>query len=197
MASALFCHSCGVLQPPPADYFGIFGIEPRLRLDKKELEGVFYSLSRRLHPDLYSRKSAREQQYSLDATAVLNDAWRTLRDPIARAEYVMRTNGLPIGEQGTKNVPPELLEEVFELNMALEELKMGDDDARGALDSAAPKFRGMLGEIDQDLEREFTAWDDTHSREALEQIRLTLNRRRYIQNLVREVERALSAPQPQ
>src|SRR5262252_6729655 len=98
------------------NYYDFFGLEHRLNLDLRDLEQRFYSLSRQFHPDRYTLKSPAEQQYALEATAILNDAYRTLRDPLARSEYLLIENGFNVGEQGSKNVPPELLEEVFELN---------------------------------------------------------------------------------
>ena len=191
--SARFCSTCGAIQPPAADYFEFFEIPTQLNLDTADLEKRFYALSRRLHPDLFSRKSPQEQAYSTDATAVLNDAYRTLRDPLRRAEYLLSRNGLEISQQQTKNVPPELLEEVFELNMALEELRMGDADAVAPLESAARKFQSMQDEIDAELQASFTAYDATPGKPALDAIRGLLNRRRYIRNLLRDVETALAA----
>src|SRR4051794_24031625 len=101
------------------DYFEFLGLEKRLKLDEAELQKRFYDLSRQFHPDRFAQRSAAEQQNALDSTALLNDAYRTLRDPIQRAEYMLKREGLDIGEQRSKDVPPELLEEVFELNMAL------------------------------------------------------------------------------
>ena len=66
------------------DYFEFFDLPRNLAIDTKDLEKRFYALSRQLHPDLHSRKSAAERDYALESTAVLNDAYRTLRDPIAR-----------------------------------------------------------------------------------------------------------------
>ena len=192
-AGGLFCQQCQALQPPPEDYFDLFGLEARLALNAAELEERFYSLSRRLHPDLYARKPEREKQYSLEATALLNDAHRTLRFPVRRAEYVLKRHGFDIGEQRSKDVPPELLEEVFELNMALEEIRNGDDAARPQLEAAGEKFRAMLDEVDRGLEARFASFDATGSRETLAEIRGVLNRRRYIQNLIREVEKGLTA----
>jgi molecular chaperone HscB len=149
-------------------------------------------LSRQYHPDLYTLKNREEQQYALDATALLNDGYRTLRDPLARAEYLLKENGFDIGEQGSKNVPPELLEEVFELNMALEELRGGDDSARPALEQARDKFTGMRNNVDMQLKEKFAAYDRTPDRAMLGEIRGILNRRRYIRNLVNEVERELA-----
>jgi molecular chaperone HscB len=192
--SGLFCPACGSLQSPPAGFFSFFGLPEHLSIDLSDLQRRFYELSRQLHPDLYTRKSGRERQYSLEATAILNDGYRTLRDPIKRAEYVLKQNGLDIGEQRSKNVPPELLEEVFELNMALEELRGGDSGVRPQLETAGEHFRGMLADVDGELERQFRGFDQAHDGKAdlLAKIRATLNRRRYIQNLVGEVEKELA-----
>ena len=92
---------------------------------------------------------------------------------------------------------PELLEEVFELNMALDELKSGDQSAVPQLVESRASFQQMLGEIDGELAGQFRRHDDSEAREArraiLEQIRKILNRRRYIRNLVSEVDRQLTA----
>ena len=189
----LFCPSCKSLQPPPSDYFALFGLKPRLAISPDELQKTFYELSRALHPDRFVRKPEREREYSLEASSVLNDAWRTLRNPVARGEYVLKQNGFDIGEQRSKNVPPELLEEVFELNMAIEEVRGGDEGARPQLDLARANFGNMLGDVDGQLETLFRKWDETQSRDDLAAIRALLNRRKYIQNLVSEVD-ALLAP---
>ena len=106
-------------------FFEFFELPRNLVIDLKDLEKRFYTLSRKWHPDMFARKSEAEKQQSLDATALLNDAYRVLRDPIRRSLYLLKLEGFDIGEQGTKDVPPELLEEVFELNMAIEELERG------------------------------------------------------------------------
>jgi molecular chaperone HscB len=191
-AEALFCPACGALQKPPAGYYEFFGIEERLALDTADLQKRFYDLSRKLHPDRYGRKSAQERQYSEDATSILNDGYRTLRDPVKRAEYFLKLHGFDIGEQRSKDVPPELLEEVFDLNMALEELRGGDDSARPQLEAARERFTGMLGDIDRQLENEFERYDESRDDAVLANVRGILNRRRYVQNLVNEVEKELA-----
>jgi molecular chaperone HscB len=179
-----------------ADYFQFLGIERKLQVDVDDLQKRFYALSRRLHPDRFTRKSAEEQQYSLDATSLLNDAYRVLRDPMQRAEYILKQEGYDIGEQRSKDVPPELLEEVFELNMALEEMREGDDSARPQLEQARARFHGMRDDIDTDIQGLFAKYDATSDRDVLAAIRASLNRRRYIRNLVSEVEKALSPAEP-
>src|SRR5262249_26068996 len=123
-----------------------------------------------------------------EMTALLNDAFRTLRDPVKRAEYFLRESGFEL----SKDAPPELLEEVFELNMALEELRGGDESARPQLISSQERFQAMLSQIDLGLRDEFARFDETGHRDVLDRIRETLNRRRYISNLVREAEKELN-----
>ena len=188
---SLFCTSCHALQEPASDYYDVLGLERKLNISPDELQQRFYEMSRRLHPDLFTRKSERERHYALEASSILNDAYRTLRDPVKRANYVLKREGFEIGEQRSKDVPPELLEEVFELNMMLEELRAGDDSARSQLESARRKFGEMLAASDTAFQDLFQAYDAAHDREILSQIRAALNRRKYIQNLVDEVERAL------
>src|SRR5581483_7198954 len=100
-------------------------------------------------------------------------------------------------EQRSRDVPPELLEEVFELNMMLEELNSGDESARAQLESEEAKFLNMRGEIDRELEALFAKYGATDAqsetaRQALHEIRGVLNRRRYVENLLRDVDRALN-----
>jgi molecular chaperone HscB len=171
----------------PDDYFALFGIERRLDLDAVSLQKKFYELSRQYHPDRFATQPPSEQQYALDFTAMLNDGWRVLRDPLRRAEYVLKQEGFDIGEQRTKDVPPELLEEVFELNMMLESAP-----DREELLEARRKFDTMRSDIDAELEQLFRRYDESGDRTVLATVRAALNRRRYIQNLMRDVESALA-----
>jgi len=195
MDSALFCPACQTLQPPPQDYYALLGLPRKLQLSGDELQRRFYDLSRQLHPDRFMRKPERERQYSLDASSILNDAYRALKDPVKRAHYVLSQEGFDVGEQRSKDVPPELLEEVFELNMALEEMRGGDDSARPQLETAEKNFTNMLSAVDHQLESLFEQYDSSPSRDKLSEVRGALNRRKYIQNLVDEVHKSLT-PSP-
>ena len=195
-AASLFCRYCNTIQAPTPDYYEFFDLPRRLALDPEDLKNRYYSLSRLLHPDRYTRRSEQERRFSLEASSILNDAYRVLRDPIQRAEYVLREEGFSIGDQRNKDVPPELLEEVFELNMALDELRSGDLDVLPQLESWRRRFLEMLAGIDAELEelfRQHDAAEGGQRRKVLEQIRAVLNRRRYISNLVQEVDKQLVA----
>jgi molecular chaperone HscB len=225
MRAAHFCQQCGKVQPPaPVDYFIFFGLPYRLNLDTAMLEREFYQLSRHLHPDINAIHSSQEQAWSLEQSSSLNDAYRTLKDPIARTEYLLRLQGLHFEEQSTaateearrtgkakkQSVPPDLLEEVFELNMQLEEArmnkKMGEPDRsleaelRDTKKTLQAKYDGMLDE----LHSGWNDWDALVDRAEkgavpLEEDRIAactkmldvLNRRNYVRNLLRDIDEVL------
>jgi molecular chaperone HscB len=209
----LFCPHCSKIQPPTGgDYFSVFSLDPRLDLDLYKLESEFHRLSRKLHPDRFARAADNEKQWSLADTALLNDAYRTLKEPIHRTEYLLKLNGAEIGEEYTgkerkgqsdpSRVPADLLEEVFDLNMQLEEMRMArktgeaDPDLEASLGEAKKKFDGLLDAVDHDLRSQWKAWDDgdATSRPAAQKTMVALlDRRRYLSNLVRDVTETLGA----
>jgi len=219
MRAVHFCSSCGKVQPPvPVNYFTFFGFPRQLNLDPAELEKEFYALSRRLHPDLFAQANAEERAWSLEQSSMLNDAYRTLKDPIKRTEYLLRLEGVELEEQSKQAtekaratgelkkqvVPPGLLEEVFELNLHLEELRnqkeMGENDPalleeiRDAKISLEEKYDALFDE----LKIEWNKWDKSvdsgtaeDRRKILDKMLDVLNRRNYVRNLVRDVNEAL------
>jgi molecular chaperone HscB len=208
--STLFCPHCSKIQPPPGgDYFSVFGLEPKLNLDLAELEHQFHRLSRKLHPDRFARAQENEKEWSLADTALLNDAYRTLKDPLRRTEYLLKLQGAEIGEEHSgkdrkdpSRVPADLLEEVFELNMQLEEMRtareMGNEDSalEASLAQAKAKFDGQLASVDEDLRAEWDEWDKGGAAvrgAAQRKMVALLDRRRYLSNLVRDVNEVLGA----
>lgn len=168
---------------PAPDYFEFFRIERKLNLDGADLQRRFYSLSRDLHPDRFIRVTPAEREQALERSAILNDAYRVLRDPLLRAEYVVSATGLEPGDE--KRVPPELLEKVFELNEVLESGdRAGIEEARTHLVEARDRSQA-------DMERLFAQYDAGDAN-ALPELRAVLNRRRYIDKLMRQVEGALA-----
>ena len=206
--STLFCPHCSKIQPPPGgDYFSVFSLVPKLDLDLGMLEHQFHKLSRKLHPDRFARASTSEKDWSLADTALLNDAYRTLRDPIRRTEYLLKLQGAEIGEEHAgkdrkdpSRVPADLLEEAFDLNMQLEEMrmskKMGDTDPelQSGLEQAKKKYNDMLDQVDSDLRAQWQVWDngdETARKESEKKMVSLLDRRRYVNNLVRDVTETL------
>ena len=207
VAGAHFCASCGKIQPlpPGTDYFGFFGWPQKLTIDPALLEEQFHKLSWKLHPDNFVRASEEERNLSLDRSSQLNDAYRTLRDPIARIEYLLLRLGLRKEGTTKQQAPPELLEEVFELNESLDELREarsegGDvESLRKRLIEAQNSFKEKLNEVDEELADVAREWDtalDTSPNEAtrsalLARMNEILNRRSYIRNLVVSVQKEL------
>jgi molecular chaperone HscB len=151
------------------EYFAALGLEPALNLDAADLERRYYAASREFHPDRFARASMEQQREALEKSSLLTIAYRTLKEPHTRAEYLLEQHGVV-----SKELPPGFLERAFELNELVEE---NGDAERGNL-------LGMLGEIDAQLDALYGKWDSTRQAETLEEIRRTLNQRRYIENLV-------------
>jgi molecular chaperone HscB len=169
---------------PAPDYFEFFGLPRQLTIDAAGLERRFHRLSRELHPDRHVRSTPAERARALDASAVLNDAYRTLRNPVARAEYFLKR------QDAKPPADPDLLDDVFELNVALEELRAGDDSVCPRLKAAHDRFLAMRNAIDDSLPQLFAACD---AGAPPDEIRAALDRRKYIDNLVRQVESELGA----
>ena len=207
--STLFCPHCSKIQPPPGgDYFSVFGLEPKLNLDLPALEHEFHRLSRRLHPDRFARALDNEKQWSLADTALLNDAYRTLKDPLRRTEYLLKLLGAELRAEDDRQkgksagAPADLLEEVFELNMQLEEMRAAratgeaDSELQISLEQAKRKFDVLLEAVDEDLRVQWQAWDlgNVATRQASQKRMVALlDRRRYLSNLVRDVNEVLGA----
>lgn len=213
--STLFCPHCSKIQPPPGgDYYSVFGFKPHLNIDLAVLEHEFHRLSRKLHPDRFARSEENEKQWSLADTALLNDAYRTLKDPLRRTEYLLKLQGADGGHPhpahaepgtGSKNpsrVPADLLEEVFELNLQIEEMRAANQagaenaEARQSLTAAREKFAGLVEDVDDELREQWTKWDegDKSARPAAQRAMAELlDRRRYLSNLVRDINEVLGA----
>ena len=200
------------------DFFSLFSLPHHLQIDTAALERLFYAQSRKLHPDRFAAKPPSEQEAALAAASNLNDAYRTLKDPILRTQYLLTLEGVELEEQSKaateaartsgvekkQIVPPELLEEVFELNMQLAEMRstkqMGevDPDLRRDLTSAKQAFDQEMSETQAELTELWQHWDsalDHDDKPAQDRAKASmvtlLNKRSYLRNLVRDVDQAL------
>ena len=203
---AHFCSECGRIQPVAdgSDHFSFFDLPRKLLIDESELEKSFYALSRQFHPDYFMSASEPERQASIERSSMLNDAYRTLRDRVARVTYLLMLEGY---KEAEKKAPPDLLEEVFELNMQIEELKaakkMGDErevaEARSALEDALAGLKEKLAGIDERLVALFEDWDSAFDQSAakekkkpvLDQISELLSHRSYVGHLVDSIQEEL------
>ena len=169
-------------------------------LDEQALANTYYDLSRQLHPDLHQTGPAEEQEASLQNTAVLNRAYRTLRDPVQRGQYWLELNGEQLGKENNK-VPPDLALLVFEVQEQLAAVRKaqstGTDDAQAGLKSELTQVWDDLDDrmrgLQQKLATNFSKWrqaDDAS--EFLSELKRVLSEMAYLRTLTRDVEKALS-----
>src|SRR5262245_19569521 len=220
--STLECRSCGAGAPLDehfcpqcsrilalgrhGDYFTFFGLPRKLTISQDDLERRFRELSRKFHPDYYYNATPAERLASLERSSYLNDAYRTLRTPSTRIEHLLAIEGLPStkseGESGAAKVPPALLEEVFELNEQLDDIREQRESGadRVALASRIEAARAPIDRKREEHERQIdglsTQWDSqcetaapAERRAMLEALRETLLERNYINNLLATIER--------
>ena len=187
------------------DHFSLFGLPRKLWVEMSALEKKFLELSWKLHPDKFVNASAAEQERSLKGSSELNDAYRVLRDPVARVEYLLELEGTRKEGEHKQQAPPELLEEVFELNESLDELReakaSGGDLAslKSRLKAEEKNFQEKLDEVDAQLQEAAKQWDaaidanasDTDRKAIMVRLNELLNRRSYIRNLVTNVQKEL------
>jgi molecular chaperone HscB len=201
-----FCERCVKVQPvsKDADYFTCLGFPRRLTIDPQKLEAKFYELSRAFHPDFYQNKSETEQAISLSNAATLNTAYRTLRDPIQRAEYLLAIEAGAVKEIRT-SPPADLFEEILELQETLDEYRAADQSSengqrlRAQLQKAQRTLEERKQEMEMQLERLFVEWDALQERgeatsetraerdRLLKQIREILSNRTYVKNIVNDL----------
>jgi molecular chaperone HscB len=215
------CHDCGGGAPVDAhfcpqctkilsigrhgDYFSFMGLARRLILDPAELEQRFRTLSRQFHPDYFYNATPAERRASLERSSYLNDAYRTLKQPIARVEYLLQLEGFAPAESGNK-VPPALLEEVFALNEELDEIRdlrasgAPADEWKARLEKARGPIERKRDTHEAGLQEVSTRWDAllearagiVERRPVLEALRERVLERNYINNLLAGIERELT-----
>jgi molecular chaperone HscB len=218
--STLECRSCGAGAPVDehfcpqcsrilalgrhGDYFAFLGLPRKLTIEPADLERRFRELSRKFHPDYFYNASPTERLASLERSSYLNDAYRALRNPATRVEHLLAIEGMPPvkSEEGTAKVPADLLEEVFELNEQLDEIReareSGADPAglTARLQSARTPIDAKREEHERQLETLAATWDSQLEsasgdarRATLEALRERLLERNYINNLLATIER--------
>ena len=200
----VFCPQCVKLQPvgPDSDYFQHLGFPRRLAIQPKELEDRFHELSRKYHPDFFQNQSDREKEVSLENSAYLNAAYRTLRDPIRRVEYLIR-----LEEGAAKNIPakapPDLLEEIIALQETLEDYRQRrshDAAAASKLEVRLRRDQGRISERKNSVEEElfnlFGDWDrpgldPVKRRELLARMKDLMSSRAYFVTVLEDLEESL------
>ena len=203
---AHFCSQCTKILPLQRrpDYFSFLGLPRKLNIDAAALEERFRALSRQFHPDYFYNATPAERRASLERSSYLNDAYRTLRQPVARIEYLLKLEGLAPKnpEEASRQVPPALLEEVFALNEELDEIRelRGDGGPpevwRERLERARQPIEARRVDHESQLQDLAARWDaaasESDRRAILEALRDRFLERNYIANLLASIERELA-----
>jgi molecular chaperone HscB len=191
------------------DYFSFMGLPRKLVVDPAALERRFRELSRQFHPDFFYNATPAERRASLERSSYLNDAYRTLRQPVTRIEYLLGLAGMmPKGaSEASQAVPPALLEEVFELNEELDSVRdlkasgAAADEWRPRLERARVPIDAKREAHEQRLAELAAEWDALFDRggpedlmkQVLTGLRERVLERNYINNLLASIERELNA----
>jgi molecular chaperone HscB len=203
---AHFCPQCTKILSLPrhADYYSFFGLPRRLNLDPADLEQRFRALSRQFHPDYFYNATPHERRASLERSSYLNDAYRTLRNPANRIEYLLKLEGLApkSAEEASRQVPPALLEEVFALNEELDEIRdlrgsgAPPDQWKARLERAGQPIEIKRVEHEAQLQELAARFDaggtDQERRGVLEALRDRFLERNYIANLLANIDKELA-----
>jgi molecular chaperone HscB len=207
---AFFCRSCEVVQalPQDTDYFAVLGLPSHPGVDVGELDRRYYELSRKLHPDRYQTRSVDEQRASVQATALLNAAHKTLRDVEARGRYWLTRSGDSLGREN-QSVPPRLAAYVFDVQEKLGELRASTNGTGASLRSELVETQRELTErLDRqrstltDLLRGWPPADaasppamtpDERGPAALRELKTALSEISYLRTLDRDLQNALEA----
>ena len=186
----LACAGCEAVQPlaPDADLFAVLGLPRALAVDPADLERRWLDASRAVHPDRFQTAGARERHLSVAASAAVNRAYRTLRDPVARGRYWLELHGVRLADEGAR-VPPEIAAEVFETQEKLAELRAGGADAglRAEVEASRAELAGRLATLGDALVADYAGSDGVD----LEPLRRRLAEIAYLRTLLADVDEAL------
>jgi molecular chaperone HscB len=120
---ALFCHTCGAVQPPrQLDHFARLGLERNFDINAADLDRRYFGFQRNLHPDRFARRAAKERVIAESQSASLNQAYETLKEPLTRAAHLLELAGIRSAAAHAATVDDEeLLTEAMENREALME----------------------------------------------------------------------------
>ena len=169
------------------------GLPRKIGIDLQVLEKNFYDLSRKFHPDFFQGKSNKEKLYSLERSTFLNKAHNILKDPIARAEYLLDLE-VPGDPKARTTIDTTLVSEIFEIQELVEEEKETRDPAlRLQIELAQKEVEGKIEIRHKSLERYFKEWDtlensQTKKQELAKTIRKTIDEITYLKNLLQSIQ---------
>lgn len=178
-AEVLFCPQCNFIQPPSGiNFFRLFGFTEKFDLGELAIQQAYVTLQRKLHPDIFVRKSDKEKSLAVQQTMVVNDAYQTLKSALKRAEYLLQLQGIIVNRDGQDNIKPsqELLMESLEAREELSELSSEDEFRKLAIRNADDRL-SCIENIRNNIEQK------SYEKAAQDVIRL-----RYLEKFAEEIK---------
>lgn len=167
------------------NHFELFGIEPAFDIDPGRLEKAFRDLQAQVHPDRFVHASDAEKRLSMQWATHVNEAYQTLKDPIARARYLLRLKGVETEEETNTAMPADFLMAQMEWREAIGEAREAGEI--GELDHLNAKLRREMHELERQLARQI---DVEH---AYAEAAQTVRKLRFFGKLREEIHSALEA----
>lgn len=191
-----YCSECGrILSPTERNYFDVFGLPvDRLVIDMPQLEKRFLELSRKYHPDRFASKTPLENQIAHEYSSAVNNAYRTLKEPVSRAKYVVERQ-LGSIEEKSASVPPDMAEVFFEIHDVLDTIRESNGNAPESavkeVQKAEQELREKVQQLESDLQQQFVSYDSAPDKKNLEKIKEILSERSYIRSFLRQIDNTL------
>lgn len=189
-----FCGACNGVLPveESLDYFSILGFPRRtLNVDPVDLEKRFFALSKKFHPDRFASRGGLQVQLSHDWSSAINNAYRTLKDPVSRAKYVVEQD-LGSVEETSARVPPDMAELLFELHDVLDTIRETPDNPPAAavteIKNAEKDLRGKVKSLEDELKNEFVRYDAAPDPQSVRKMKELLSERSYIASFLRQID---------
>lgn len=140
--------SAGAAKALTSSHFELFGLPPTYALEAEALERNYRDIQSRVHPDRFAHAGDAERRASLQWTTRVNEAYRTLKDPVQRGKHLLELHGVDVAFETNTQMPSEFLMQQLELREELESALARKDDA--ALD----RLRGGLSKSKKSLEKQ-------------------------------------------
>ena len=175
--SVYFCSTCGTLQPIVREdgsynFYTIFGLKPKFDISSEKISKTFKDLQRIFHPDRYTQKTPKEREYSEQCSAVVNNAYQTLLDPLKRAKHLLELNNVKFKDnEGSGSLDKLFLMEIMELNEEMEDITNMEE------------FDQLEKRVDNDFETLVNEMKDNFGKSDFDKAKQSLMKARYFANI--------------
>ncbi|HEY7161023.1 MAG TPA: Fe-S protein assembly co-chaperone HscB [Acidobacteriota bacterium] len=191
-----YCSECGrILPSAERNYFDVFGLPTdRLVIDIPQLEKRFLELSRKYHPDRFASKTPLENQIAHEYSSAVNNAYRTLKEPVSRAKYVVERQ-LGSIEEKSASVPADMAEFFFEIHDVLDTIRESNGNAPESalkeVQKAEEELQEKVKQLESNLQQQFAVYDSVPDKKNLQKIKEILSERSYIKSFLRQIDNTL------